>query len=75
MVWDAKAKPPPKAAGARLDSGVEGSLVGPFPEPVKTGLCRRVRGGLSALDTLQEGQGMPAPPQPQAFAPSQGRSE
>jgi hypothetical protein len=32
------------------------------------------RGGLSSLDRLQEGQGMPAPPQPQAFAPSQGRS-
>jgi hypothetical protein len=32
------------------------------------------RGGLSILDTLQDGHGMPAPPQPQAWSPSQGRS-
>jgi len=32
------------------------------------------RGGLSGLETLQEGHGMPAPPHPQAFSPSQGRS-
>jgi hypothetical protein len=34
---------------------------------------RESRGG--SLDTLQAGRGMPAPPQPQAFARSPGRSE
>jgi hypothetical protein len=33
----------------------------------------RSRGGLSSLETLQDGRGMPAPPQPQAVLQAQGR--
>jgi hypothetical protein len=32
------------------------------------------RGPLSGLETLQDGHGIPAPPQPQALSPLQGRS-
>jgi hypothetical protein len=32
------------------------------------------RGGLSALETLQDGHGIPAPPHPQALSPLHGRS-
>jgi hypothetical protein len=31
------------------------------------------RGGLSGLETLQDGHGIPAPPHPQAFSPLHGR--